>query len=129
MHVLILAEISMRISIIAALVLGFAAVCAAQITGANWTYEGKTGPLVWGKLDPAYQACSKGHEQSPLDIRGAHLNKRLQPLEFHFIAGPMTLENTGAASWLMWIPAARWWPAACATSSSSSTSTTPASTR
>ena len=56
---------------------------AAAQTGANWTYEGKTGPLVWGKLDPAYQACSKGHEQSPIDIRGAHLNKALQPLEFH----------------------------------------------
>jgi carbonic anhydrase len=30
-----------------------------------------------------------------LDIRGAHLDKNLQPLEFHYIAGPMTLENTG----------------------------------
>ena len=48
-----------------------------------------------GKLDPAYEACSKGHEQSPIDIRGAHLSKALQPLEFHFIAGPMTLVNTG----------------------------------
>jgi carbonic anhydrase len=84
----------MRLCVLAALVLGFAAVCAAQ-TGANWTYEGKTGPLVWGKLDPAYQACSRGHEQSPIDIRGAHLNKALEALDFHFIAGPMTLENTG----------------------------------
>ncbi len=84
----------MRLHAVAALVFGFATVCAAQ-TGANWNYEGKTGPLVWGKLDPVYQACSKGHEQSPIDIRGAHLNKALEPLEFHFIAGPMTLENTG----------------------------------
>ena len=84
----------MRLSIIVAFVFGLAAVSAAQ-TGANWTYEGKTGPVVWGKLDPAYEACTKGHEQSPIDIRGAHLNKSLEPLEFHFIAGPMTLENTG----------------------------------
>jgi len=84
----------MRIHTIAAFVFGFAAVCAAQ-SGANWTYEGKTGPLDWGKLDPAYQACSKGHEQSPLDIRGARLNKALEPLEFHYIAGSATLENTG----------------------------------
>ncbi len=84
----------MRLAAIAALVFGFVSICAAQ-TGANWTYEGKTGPLAWGKLDPAYQACSKGHEQSPLDIRGAHLDKILQPLEFHYIAGPVTLENTG----------------------------------
>jgi carbonic anhydrase len=47
----------------------------------------RRGELVWGKLDPAYQACSKGHEQSPIDIRGAHLNKALQPIEFHYIAG------------------------------------------
>jgi carbonic anhydrase len=88
----------MRLSRIAALVFGFATVCATTCiaqSGANWSYEGKTGPLVWGKLDPAYRACSKGHEQSPLDIRGAHLDKNLQPLEFHYIAGPMTLEDTG----------------------------------
>ena len=84
----------MRLALIAALVFGFATVCAAQ-NAASWTYEGKTGPLDWGKLDPAYQACSKGHEQSPLDIRGARLNKALEPLEFHYVAGPATLENTG----------------------------------
>ena len=84
----------MRLSIPVVFVFGFATFCAAQ-NGANWTYEGKTGPLVWGKLDPSYEACSRGHEQSPIDIRGARLSKSLQPLEFHFIAGPVTLENTG----------------------------------
>ena len=84
----------MRLHAIAVLFIGCAAVCAAQ-SGANWSYEGKTGPIVWGKLDPSYQACSKGHEQSPLDIHSTHLDKSLQPLEFHYIAGPMTLENTG----------------------------------
>ena len=52
-------------------------------------------PLEWGKLDPAYKACSQGHEQSPIDIRGAHLNKNLPAIEFHYLAGPMTLTNTG----------------------------------
>jgi len=84
----------MRIYGFAIVLLSTSAFCAAQ-NGANWSYEGKTGPLVWGKLDPIFQACSKGHEQSPLDIRGAHPNKALQPLQFHYIAGPMTLENTG----------------------------------
>jgi carbonic anhydrase len=67
----------------------------AQQTGANWSYEGKDGPLNWGHLDPAYSACSKGKEQSPIDIRGAHLNKNLPPIEFHYLAGSMTLTNTG----------------------------------
>jgi carbonic anhydrase len=84
----------MRFQAIAALIFGFATVCAAQNT-ASWGYEGKTGPLMWGKLDPAYRACSKGHEQSPINIRGARLNKNLKPLEFHYISGPMTLVNTG----------------------------------
>jgi carbonic anhydrase len=84
----------MRFPVLAALFLGTAAMAAAQNT-ANWTYEGRTGPLRWGKLDPAYKACSDGHEQSPIDIRGAHLDKTLQPIEFHYIAGPITLENNG----------------------------------
>jgi len=84
----------MRAFFIATLLLGFSVICIAQ-KPADWSYEGRTGPLVWGKLDPAYQACSKGHEQSPIDMRGAHLDKSLAPLKFHYIAGPMTLENTG----------------------------------
>jgi carbonic anhydrase len=87
-------EKPMRLTAIAALLLASAALSAAQ-SGANWTYQGKTGPMVWGKLDPSYQACSKGHEQSPLEIRSTHLDKSLAPLEFHYIAGPVTLVNTG----------------------------------
>ena len=78
-----------------ALVAGVAGAQTSADTGAYWDYNGKTGPLGWGKLDPAYQACSKGHEQSPIDIRGAHLNKALPPVEYHYISGPVTLENTG----------------------------------
>ena len=85
----------MRSYVIAALTLGLAASAASAQSGAYWDYYGKTGPLAWGKLDPAYRACSKGHEQSPIDIRGARLNKSLQPLEFHYIAGSVTIENDG----------------------------------
>jgi carbonic anhydrase len=84
-----------------ALVLSVAAVAAATMTVKTaaqttpWDYEGKRGALVWGKLDPSYKVCSHGHEQSPIDIRGARLNKALQPIEFHYIAGPVRLENDG----------------------------------
>jgi carbonic anhydrase len=84
----------MRFPALAVLVLGAATMAAAQTT-APWNYVGKTGPLGWGKLDPAYKACSEGHEQSPIDIHHARLNKALQPIEFHYLAGPVTLENTG----------------------------------
>lgn len=72
-----------------------AASLAPAQTTAHWDYYGKTGPLGWGRLDPAYAACSQGKEQSPIDIKGAHLNKALQPIEFHYVAGPVTLENDG----------------------------------
>jgi carbonic anhydrase len=87
----------MRFPALAALLLCVTAVAAAQSAdhGAPWDYEGKHGALTWGKLDPAYKACSEGHEQSPIDIRGAHLNKALQPIEFHYIGGPVTLEHNG----------------------------------
>lgn len=84
----------MHLHLLAAFLIGSATICTAQ-SGAHWSYEGKTGPLVWSKLDRTYEACSKGHEQSPLDVRGARLNSSLKPLEFHYIAGPITLMNTG----------------------------------
>lgn len=62
---------------------------------APWSYQGRTGPLVWYKLDRAYETCKNGHEQSPVDIRGAHLNTALQPIQFHYIAGPVSVENNG----------------------------------
>jgi carbonic anhydrase len=84
----------MRIPALAALLLCAATLAAAQ-TNTPWDYGGKRGALAWGKLDPAFKACSAGHEQSPVDIRGARLNKNLKPIEFHYIAGPVTLENNG----------------------------------
>jgi carbonic anhydrase len=99
-------EQSMRFAAVAAFLLLMATVAVAQTTAqptvpasgqstAEWEYVGKRGTLNWGKLDPAYKACSQGHQQSPVDIRGARLNKKLQPIEFHYLTGPVTLENTG----------------------------------
>jgi carbonic anhydrase len=88
----------MRFPVLAAVFLGMASLAAAQTTpssGAPWDYEGKRGVLEWGKLDPAYKVCTQGHEQSPIDIRGAKLNTALPPIEFHYIGGAVTLENDG----------------------------------
>ena len=89
----------MRVTALFSVSILVAAVASAQTTTpqttAHWDYYGKTGPLGWGRLDPAYRLCSQGKEQSPIDIRGAHLNKALQPIEFHYIAGSVDLENTG----------------------------------
>lgn len=84
----------LRIFGVTALAVGMSASVLAQ-QGADWSYEGKKGPLNWGKLEPAYRACSNGKEQSPIDIRGAHRDKALQPIEFHYLSGAMSLVNTG----------------------------------
>ena len=85
----------MRISAIAALVLGFADLLPPRRTALHGTT--KERPVRWSGASSTRRTrpARKGHEQSPLDIRGAHLNKALKPLEFHYIAGPVTLENTG----------------------------------
>src|ERR1035438_3359948 len=86
----------MRLPALVVFALSLASMAAAQVVDQNtapWDYQGKRGELVWSKLDPAYQACNKGHEQSPLDIRGAHMNKSLQPIEFHYIGGAGKPEN------------------------------------
>jgi carbonic anhydrase len=89
----------MRISVfLTALFLVTTTLATAQTAAtANtpWEYSGNRGALNWGKLDPAYKTCSQGDQQSPIDIRGAHLNKALQPIEFHYITGSVTLENDG----------------------------------
>ncbi len=97
----------MRLSILAvAAVLSVTSIATAQTPAQTpaqppsssepkWDYVGKYGPVNWGRLDPSYKACSAGKEQSPIDIRGAHLNKALQPIEFHYMAGSITLENNG----------------------------------
>ncbi len=88
----------MRMAAVLGICLGLMAGTGTQAVaqnGAPWTYLGKTGTLNWGRLDPAYRTCSQGKEQSPLDIRGAHLNKALAPIEFHYLTGSVTVENTG----------------------------------
>lgn len=76
----------------------------AASTQAPWTYTGKLGPLNWGKLDPAYSACSKGHQQSPVDIRGARLDSSLKAIQLHFIGGPVTITNDGRAIVVRQVP-------------------------
>lgn len=74
--------------------LAMLAVCSAGAQSAQWGYAGKIGPDRWAKLDGTYLTCANGHEQSPLDIRGAK-PVRLSPLEFHYRSGQPTLTNDG----------------------------------
>jgi carbonic anhydrase len=44
---------------------------AQQLEPHHWGYAGADGPEHWGQLDPANSACSLGHMESPIDLRGA----------------------------------------------------------
>lgn len=83
----------MRFFVLAAAFCAMATAATAQT--APWSYQGKTGPELWSRLDPAYQACSRGHDQSPINIHRARLYNALQPIEFHYLAGPVRIENNG----------------------------------
>lgn len=86
----------MRSTLLVFALFSFAAVAVAQ-TEPDWAYQGRTGTLMWGKLSPAYRACAKGREQSPVDLGKARLDPALKPLVFQFLTGPVTITNTGRA--------------------------------
>lgn len=52
------------------------------------------GPEQWGALDPAFEACSQGSYQSPIDIRNP-VSAKLPALQFEYPALPLNLEHIG----------------------------------
>lgn len=41
---------------------------ARKTAPAQWTYEGTSGPEVWGRMRPEWAACAQGRRQSPIDL-------------------------------------------------------------
>ena len=61
----------------------------------HWNYEHHNeGPGHWGDLDPAFETCAKGNNQSPVDIQGA-VKANLPALQFHYGETASTLVNNG----------------------------------
>ena len=50
----------MRLSLAAVLVLGMSAIASAQTNPAPWSYQGKTGPVNWGKAGPGVPRMFRG---------------------------------------------------------------------
>lgn len=42
-----------------------------SVAPAQWAYEGTEGPDHWDEIDPAYETCGLGEEQSPIDLPSA----------------------------------------------------------
>ena len=64
----------------------------------HWSYEGDTGPAMWGSLDPSFGVCDAGARQSPVDIAGAmaggqsELETRWQPGDAEVIDNGHTIQ-------------------------------------
>jgi carbonic anhydrase len=67
---------------------------AQQSHPPHWAYEGKEGPAEWAKLDKAFETCSLGHTQSPIDIQGAK-TAELTALKFDYKAAPLNIIDNG----------------------------------
>jgi len=80
--------------------LPFAAMMFAQATqaagpaGHSWGYEGEGAPEHWGKLSPEFDMCSRGLNQTPINIEGT-LRVGLKPLQLQYKGGPQTIVNNG----------------------------------
>jgi len=63
---------------------------------AHWGYVGDTSPEHWGSLDPAYEMCAKGVNQSPINLTG-FVEAELAPIEFHYTGLATEVLNNGHA--------------------------------
>lgn len=60
----------------------------------EWDYAGAKGPAKWGSLKSDYSSCKLGHQQSPIDIRGAKKEK-LGDIEFDYKPSQLKLIDNG----------------------------------
>jgi carbonic anhydrase len=56
--------------------------------------DANLGPESWGSIDPSFEACMDGFEQSPIDIADPDASD-LPPLVFDYSTTPLVVENTG----------------------------------
>jgi len=60
----------------------------------HWSYEGNEGPEHWGDLSPEFEACSKGKNQTPIDITG-EVKANIAPIKFNYTTAGSEIFNNG----------------------------------
>ncbi len=60
----------------------------------HWGYSGHEGPEYWGDLLPEYSPCSKGRNQSPIDLTQM-INGDLPPIKIDYQPGGNEVINNG----------------------------------
>jgi carbonic anhydrase len=66
----------------------------ADGTELPWAYGGAGNPTRWGRLNPDFELCDRGLEQSPVDIQSPALSRPAN-LTVHYHPAPVTVVNTG----------------------------------
>ena len=77
-----------------ALVASTAVLAAKHEQAEHWDYVGAVGPDHWAELDPSFDLCKRGKNQSPVDIRD-FVDSQLPPIGFHYQAGGRDEINNG----------------------------------
>jgi carbonic anhydrase len=85
--------------VFATLVSGFAMMflpplLAAEEGAPHWSYKGENGPSHWGELADEYLMCSRGVNQSPIDLV-ADIHTELPKLEFEYYSANVDEINNG----------------------------------
>lgn len=62
--------------------------------GPHWEYQGAHNPTHWAELDPAFESCARGSQQSPIDIRATE-KVALPALEFSYGSATPSIVNNG----------------------------------
>ena len=66
----------------------------SQHAGPSWGYGPQNGPALWGTLDPAFNTCAMGKEQSPIDLTAGQGADPLA-IEFNYQRTRIAVENNG----------------------------------
>lgn len=66
-----------------------------KVSDHHWNYDGENGPGHWGSLKPEYEACTVGHEQSPVDIHSKYKDTTLNKVVFSYRTTRTHLFNDG----------------------------------
>ncbi len=72
-------------------------------SGTQWDYSGAEGPENWGKLSPEFTACSRGKNQSPINL-SAFVEADLKSIGIHYQSGGTEVVNNGHTLQLNYAP-------------------------
>lgn len=62
---------------------------------AHWSYQGESGPDHWSTLDPTFETCASGKEQSPIDIVPPANSPDVAPIRFTYLPSAGELVDNG----------------------------------